>query len=181
MNITKIIREEIQRFSEGMADTYAEKRFGIPSDTKGREELALSGIQDNSMGEYIGIIEDAKIYRNPENLNNFMPEVKALTDMEGNMYVAQNDYPIHGDIQKAIQASGKYSMTPAYHNFKDKLHLRRIGKTNTFGLGESYHGWAEHNQGIVMSLINAARARNPQYKFVAQAADDLQQSPATRY
>jgi len=135
--IKTIIREEILGFKEGVGDAYAEKRFGISN--RGQEfgnqwnrEL-LTQHRNSENGKLVGMVygssagsnnsRGSNIYMNPQTLKNFEPEVRAITDVQGNLYVAQLDADlIHASILNMIKSDIDFQYMPWI----------RAGQSNTF-------------------------------------------------
>ena len=111
-NIKQIIKEEvIQYIFEGVGDRYLEKKHHIPDignlfKTQWSRELKKRNIKDEN-GKLVGNTNDTNIYMNPTNLNNFEPEVRAITDVNGNLYVAQLDGDFtHAEIVNLLTKKG---------------------------------------------------------------------------
>lgn len=129
--------------NEGVGDKYAQKRFGIsdPEDEfeKKYQQHQKTQTQEDQNGELVGRItygndNYGNIYKNPRSLNNFEPNVRAVSDSDGNVYVAQLDYPgYHSTITDNIDKN----IGEAYNDWKN-ITWHRIGNSNMFGFSISF-------------------------------------------
>ena len=182
MNLKNIINEEIEDFNkdllniEGVADKYAEKQFNISDPNRDKEQLSLTGLQQkpqDDKGELLGNtggISKSNVYANPRTLKDFEANVRAVVDKEGNLFVAQLDRSFYHDnlVTTVNNSKGKYNKSlpnDAYYSYEDEVLLHRVGKTNMFGLSDSYETFASMYPEIVQDLLKIAENKNPQFKF----------------
>ena len=156
------IKEEINNFEESLADTYAEKQFNMPNDVKAQDILAKGNLQKDLEKPY-GYINNTAVYKNPQSLENFDADVRAIGCVSGNLYVAQkNGMFMHGQMGEYIGLdssgaiySGKY------------LLLNRDGNTNNFILSdtaeEDYPKYYEHFNNMIKNI----ETKNSNYKILA--------------
>ena len=182
MNIKSIINEEVLKFKEGIADRYAEKEFNIPDPNAEMDKRATAAMVDPSNGIPVGRIHDRKkkvdttVFLNPQSLLHFDEDVRALSDYNGNLFVAQNDQDFfHAEVGEAINANKRYN-NPIFdyvyeeENFNRIIQWHRIGKTNYFGFSISYVSFANNqaNQEAIQKLVAAVQRKNPNFGFVPQ-------------
>ena len=131
---TQSFYDEQRQYDESIADRYAEKRFNIPDsgeefNTEWNRELKTMQRKAEN-GKLVGVVKGynsgsndnrpSNIYMNPLTLENFEPDVRAITDVQGNLYVAQlNGDFIHTSIANAI-------------NLTEFLPWSRAGRSNQF-------------------------------------------------
>lgn len=137
MNIKQIILEEISDFKEGLGDRYAQKQFGIPDyetdfNNQWEREKKSRNINPEN-GKLVGVIDNANIYMNPTSLENFEKDVRALSDVDGNLYVAQLDGDfIHGTIFNLLKAKGLLKPEENDSDYYQTISWIRMGGSNTF-------------------------------------------------
>jgi tRNA nucleotidyltransferase/poly(A) polymerase len=173
--------------NEGVADKYAEKRFGIP-DPEGEfnrkynaNQLAQTNTPvafvDSTIYDYSADghdkIEKVPIYKNPKSLANFEYNVRAVSDADGNLYVAQkNGNFVHGNIgQSLFFADSNYEL---YRNYDKYVLLHRMGELNSFGLSDSSEGYMRVNRAAradIDKLFDKLSTKNPQFKYYEQYYD----------
>jgi hypothetical protein len=153
-NIVNIINEEILKL-EGVADTYGEK-FGLRNTAKEMDRKATAGIPPTpNMGEFIGDVVDedyfygnddddtgpvdtklSRVFKNPPSLQKFEPDVRAISDEEGNLFVAETDGRFyHTNLEHTVLGSGRYK---GY----DFIQWYRVNTTDEFRLANSYGSFA---------------------------------------
>ena len=177
-NIVNIINEEILSL-EGVADTYGEK-FGLPNPAKEMDRKATAGIPPTpSMGKYIGDVEDennlnlfyddnegpvdaklSRVFMNPESLQNFAPNTRAVSDENGNLFVAETDGMFyHVNLEHTI-------MNNFYYSGGEFIQWYRIAAANSFRIAGSY-GTSTTPLGreLEKEYIAKLRERQPQFKF----------------
>jgi hypothetical protein len=140
------------------------------------DAIARSGIQDDETGTYIGTTQEdsVKVFMNPKSLKNFGENTRAITDYDGNLYIALHDGDfVHGEIARTVTRSGKAQMGDPYYHFNDMVLWHRIGLTNVFGMSDSYYAWAVVNHEVANDLLGAAKHQNPQYNFQFNLWTDL--------
>jgi hypothetical protein len=178
MKVKHIVLEEVEKLHiEGVADKYAEKRFNIPDPNTEMEKRAMSGMKDDSdsMGEYVGDVDSAynndnepesKVYLNPKNLQNFGADVRALSDLEGNLFVAQVDRGFyHNAVGNAVNNGNSGYEIPDAYDANRIIQWHRIGKTNNFGFSISYMDFFRANPEKGIEAVRAVQKKNPQFIF----------------
>lgn len=133
-----------KNIKEGVGDVYAQQKFGIPDPEdefeKEYQRYQKTQTQKDINGELMGQIQSpfeknyGNVYKNPISLENFEPEVRAISDELGNVYVAQLDFPGYHDlIAKAVK---EFSGSP-YDSWQN-MTWHRIGDSNMFGMSISF-------------------------------------------
>jgi hypothetical protein len=177
-------------FEEGVADKYAEKQFNIPdttatADVKARGELQKE--EDKPAAYVQDGAENVSIYKNPISLSNFDNNVRAISDDNGDLYVAQkNGFFNHGKMGNVLFPElGKWviSDTGVYASPNKYVLLQRIGEKNKFGLSDSSAGYAEREpeQKIIDNLLLKAERKNPQYDFYNEYYQDLEDDTLSEF
>jgi hypothetical protein len=184
-------------FQEGVADKYAEKRFNIPDPNVAMNQRATAGIkdlpkddekpEDLSKGKFVGefpVFDSGKyqqvpVYQNPRQLNDFDADVKAVSNKEGDLFVAQLDLAFyHDDIINSVKAGNIYP-NPVYNAYDESENItwHRIDKGNEFGWSISYKrfGYKPENRKFVAEMMQAVMKKNPQYKFIPQYWQETKQ------
>ena len=161
---------------EGVADKYAEKEFNIPNTGKDDYYRATAALPpDPSMGEYIGVVMGdvngrteilSRIFKSPKNLSQFDSNTRAVTDKQGNLYVAEKDGNFyHDDLMDAIAKTG------AQNSFMQWCRMRT---SNIFALSGSYMElYRKQTRELEDEFYNNAKKANPQFKFLAQHHADV--------
>lgn len=201
MSIRTIILEEIKALIEGTGDVYAANKWGITDPGKEFEDQwqrqQKTDQRDDINGELVGSIQYTRgsgpnarntkcnIYKNPKDLKNFEPEVRAVSDYDGNLYVAQLDGPFyHSGIAQGIE--GENSVYDAYDRDYN-ITWHRIGSTNKLCYSISFKAFADsHRDFLDNDLIEPAlrvrfeklRKVNPTLTFEEKYCGDLGQDNA---
>jgi len=155
---------------EGVGDKYLERKFGIPDadaefnaryDRERQASLVEKPVAEVRNSTYNSM---TPIYKNPKSLINFENEVRAISDSQGNIYVAlEYGYFLHGDMAKALRFFGTYG--EIYDHLDEYVLLHRVGDSNVFGLSDSSTTRLEVNPERLVELLKIAEERNPQYEF----------------
>lgn len=162
--------------NEGVGDRYAEKAFGIPAnDDQFEKEFSNTRKIDE---EPVAYVDNTPIYKNPKSLNSFDSYVRAISDSNGDLYVAKTDGGfVHDDMANEITRNCSKRTRKIYRELDKYLLLRRIASTNSFGLSDTnaayVRGHIYDDDGVTLEvraenmidLINAVGRKNPQYKF----------------
>ena len=140
----KFIGVEQREQNEGVGDKYLQRSANIadPEDEfeKQYQQHRKTQTRDDQNGEYMGEIiygggeNYGNIYKNPKSLENFEPDVRAVSDDQGNLYIAQLDYPgYHQNITDNMDVN----IGSPYDSW-DNITWHRIGDSNMFGLSISF-------------------------------------------
>lgn len=113
-----------------------------------------------------------EVYKNPKSIIAFDPEVRAISDSEGSLYVVDDSNNwIHSDLYEwlkshnHIDSKGHYYFYDGINNL-DFIAWQRDGKTTTFKLGESYSKSAISENMIGLGKMrDAVKRKNPQFTF----------------
>lgn len=181
--LNHIINEEISKLFEGVADKYAEREFGIKDPTATQDWRARQAMQPKpSMGEYVGdIINDdfysddddegptikklGRVFANPQSLQDFQPNVRAVSDDKGNLFVAEVDgYFYHSQMEQTVDNTNYYA---------DRyMQWYRIGSGNSFRVSSSYGTSFDAPLGAdeEKQYVEQLRKKHPQYKFAIALA-----------
>ena len=174
--VAEIVNEEIEKFhNEGIADTYAEKQFHIPDPHSQMDIQAKAELQRN-IEKPVGIVYDVPIFKNPKSLINFDEDVRAIADLDGNIYVAQkNGYYLHGNMAKILNFFPNELEIYHQESMKKYQLLHRIGSTDSFGLADTSKSFAYsmENINIISNILSAAKKRNPQFEFYNEYYKDV--------
>jgi tRNA nucleotidyltransferase/poly(A) polymerase len=157
---------------EGVADKYAEREFNIPDPNAEKNVQAMSAMQ-KEIEKPIGFAKSIPVYLNPKSLINFDANVRAVSDINGNLYVAQKN----GDISHAhIGLLFKLpSVMDIYSSKLNYLLMHRIGVSNSFGMGDSTDRLlvSMHDDSRAIELANAVMKKNPQYDIYLDYYEDV--------
>jgi len=173
----KSIRKNIVR--EGVADTYGEK-FGLRNTAKEMDRKATASIPPTpNMGEFIGDVIDedyfygddnddkgpvdtklSRVFMNPPSLQKFEPDVRAISDEEGNLFVAETDGRFyHTNLEHTVLGSGQYK---GY----DFIQWYRVNTTDEFRLANSYGSFAPALAWKdLVAQVNVLKEKQPQFRF----------------
>jgi hypothetical protein len=144
------------------------------------DRKATAGIPPTpNMGEFIGDVIDedyfygnddddtgpvdtklSRVFINPPSLEKFEPDVRAISDEEGNLFVAETDGRFyHTNLEHTVLGSGRYKG----YNF---IQWYRVNNTNEFRLANSYGSfapplpWKE-----LVAQVNILKEKQPQFQF----------------
>lgn len=152
----KLVKEHL---TEGVADRYLEKRFGMRDSTR----IIDDQIKDNK-GEDVGLVssdwttEKTHLYKNPISLENFDNNVRGILCKNGDLYLLEKmSYIKHEDIILFLQLKG-YIKAVKYNGNNSKellnkiikwqdisterlnfIEVERFDRTDKFGLGLCTH------------------------------------------
>ena len=105
------------------------------------------------------------IFKNPKSLKTFDAQVRGISDVDGNLFVAQhNGYFNHG----VMGISMNMDEEKLYNNYWEYTLLVRIHNTNIFGLSDSSAGEINQHKNVIINLLYKAKNKNPQYKFYSE-------------
>lgn len=127
--------------SEGVADKYASRHFGIPDP----EEEFNRDYAIQKYGKPALKVKNVPIYKNPKSLDGFDKGVRGVVDKDGNLYLALiQEGIIHDNILDGLKSSNIISSgtrgwdDPEKFDQYDFVTVQRIWGKNKFAIGESY-------------------------------------------
>lgn len=184
-----------KELSEGVADKYAEREFGIPDRDnildkrhteilKGKPVVTIKGYRVN-----LGYI-DSGVFQNPKNLDSFDSDVRAISDVNGDLYVLHDGISVnHKQIGNALYEKGIISDSNIYflsHRSDEVKYitLLRVGKTNEFIISDSmYDRYTDDQLKQLEILFKRVKRKNPQYTFIDDKGEDdiIYESGETRH
>ena len=156
---------------DGVADKYAEKEFNIPNPNKTMNSKAIANMDkiDPPMGKLIGRVVDSPVFLNPHTLKDFEPEIRALSDKNNNLFVAQaNGYFAHYELGVIIQRAGFNIGKGAYDDAVNITWLR-VKNSNIFGFADSMESYFEDNTinyENVVRRTNELQSEHKEFKFI---------------
>ena len=166
-SIQQIIKEEIQNSiinNEGVGDVYAQKKFGITNPDDEFERQYQQQQKTQTREEIIAYGENyGNVYKNPKSLKNFEPHVRAVSDKNGNIYVAQLDYEGYHDMISDSVDEFQGSVYDSANN----ITWHRIGISNMFGFSVSFIEYYKHSlrddntKKIMFDRIKTVNDNNP--------------------
>lgn len=169
--ILKLIGSKATVQDEGVADTYALNKWGIPDENIENEKGFLRS-QELERNKPVGNVISRNgnyipIYKNPKSLVNFEDNVRAIIDSRGDLYIAiQNEYFMHGSIAADLGwLADEYGV---YENLDRYVLLHRIDSTTKFGLSDAYdgnHSGIRFNDDDIIRLMHLAKSKNPNFYF----------------
>jgi hypothetical protein len=130
--------------NEGTGDKYA-AQFGVPDTGKEFEDKWQQKVKtqrrDDINGELVAQMPDydggSNIYKNPRSLKNFDRDVRAISDIDGNLYVAQLDLGFyHNQMASALNDNNIRLGDP--YDVRKNITWHRIGVTDDLGLSISF-------------------------------------------
>jgi len=179
-SIERMVAEELSKFKEGVADKYAEKEFNIIDPNTQMDLKATQALKPKStMGEYIGdLLEDdyydqydneprpskpkvlSRIFANPLTLDDFQNSVRAVSDINGNLFVAETAGRFFHDDVIAVVKKSKYT------NDNPFIHWYRNYNTNLFVFSGSYiNFYRMSNKELEIQAVAKLQEKNPQFAF----------------
>jgi len=127
--------------SEGVADKYASRLFGIPDE----EEEFNKQYLIQKYGKPAAKVKNVPIYKNPKSLDGFDKGVRGIVTENGDLYLAfSQEGPIHQTIINALKSvgviTGKTGGWEDVDNFNefDFITIQRVWGKEKFAIGESY-------------------------------------------
>jgi hypothetical protein len=173
-DVRKNLKETDLKESSKM-DNYYEKNFGI---THGyNSEVVNSYDVVAKVGKY-----HTPIIKNPKSLEGFDPEVRAISDSDGNLYVSyKRKYFNHGELANALVKAGiidtfiynvdakvERELKGVYEDQNRFLLFDRIEDEDIFVPSDTFE-W----EGVeTEKLLNAVKKKNPQFQFDIRYFDD---------
>ncbi|MCK9417084.1 hypothetical protein M0Q97_10550 [Candidatus Dojkabacteria bacterium] len=162
---------------EDVGDKYAERAFGIKTKFSDFEQIYNQSLnlikqKEKPIAQILSSAnEKTYIFKNPKSLKDFDNEVRAIGDINGDLYVCLDNVNIvHGMMSKALFGRDTYDETDKY------VFLHRVKKTNIFGLSDSTEFFIDaniraqteylQNAKIVKTIIDNIKRKNPQYKIL---------------
>ena len=171
--INEVIIDYINKnhIEEGVADKYAEKEFNTPNPDNDFNRKYASTVQADS-DKPIGVEKLTKtpIYKNPKSLDNFESNVRAIVDINGDLYVALNNADFyHSDLARGIGIGNEN----VYDDLNRFVLMHRYRNTNIFGLSISSCSGLDNGSNEVRNklmsenrnMLHKAKQKNPQYEF----------------
>jgi hypothetical protein len=155
---------------EGVADEYAEKKYGFKNPHKDFEYKYQNYIAKIPPVAYVKETDHDRliaIFKNPKYLTNFEENVRAIGTIDGDLYVAQRDESFyHSMMGQALELVPKgnkiYDLTDKF------VFLYRLRNDNTFVIGvstEYFNDGGEENVKITGEILKKIKRKNPQFKF----------------
>lgn len=127
--------------SEGVADVYAQKEFGIPIETHSdfyTKHLVTSKtdivISINIQGDSYAVI------KNPSSLDMVEPNTRGIVDKHGNLFLLVKYYSItHDVLLSCLSEMGYVTYVERWHKKlpTEFITIQRDGNSNRFYIGES--------------------------------------------
>jgi hypothetical protein len=164
--------------SEGVADKYASRHFGIvdPEEEFNREYTI------QKFGKPALKIKNVPIYKNPKSLEGFDKGVRGVVDKNGNLYLAlMQEGIIHENILDGLKASNLISSRtrgwedPEKFSEYDFVTVQRIWGKDKFAIGESYmlpkpkfEEERANSLKLFEPFIEKAKQINPQFEWVLE-------------
>jgi len=122
--------------------------------------------------EVIGYLGEIEIYKNPKSLWKLEGWERAISDEEGNMYMADTSMMIHTNLLKYLHQGNIISDNARWHSmlgiYVNCIAWQRKDKTDDFYLSESYDETFMKNEKIykdILDLKELVELTNPQFKF----------------
>jgi len=155
----------IKKF-EGVADKYAAKKWFFEDPDK---DFEFKYQNQSNVEEPIAYVKDDKkksiaIFKNPKTLKTFEADVRAIGTVDGDLYVAQQDYYFfHWSMSNALGlASGNkiYGLTNKF------VCLYRIKNTNKFAI--TFDEYADRSSKTIKAsenILKNIKLKNPQFDF----------------
>jgi len=179
--------------SEGVADVYGEKKFGLPNEPQEQENRALI----LSVKDYDIILKPTegyppkelfKLIKNPSSPNNVINNARGLIDKNGNLYFNSGHDVSHEFIINFLENLNiiNYDRRWNAHLPDDFLTIQRYKDTNIIAVGESnlfaypidsqyyrnaqkYKSFTEEEKNNAINyFFIKAKEKNPSFKFVNQ-------------
>lgn len=153
------------RSNEGVADKYAEKKFGIPDTDRIANDKFTKHlqVQNEKPVAYVDDNSELPIFKNPKSLSNFEANVRAVADSEGNIYVSLIDGDfVHRNLARSVD------IFDVYHNLDKYVLLHRVENSNIFGLSDVSDAKIYSDTEIYdnnINILNLAHKKNMQYSF----------------
>jgi hypothetical protein len=136
--------------AQGVGDKAYEKFF-IPTDTENIKVLRDLQKQEEKP---VGRVKDVDIYLNPKSVAKFGTNVRAIGDIQGNLYVPQRDGNfIHWDIADALKID-LYS--------PETVRMMRLGRSDIFV------NLSDFDDDYTRNIIKTLQHRNSQFQFRAR-------------
>jgi hypothetical protein len=176
IDMKKLVAESLEELLEGVADKYAERKWGIPDEIGNFDDDFTRKSSGNSVGKAKGF----DIIKNPKSLSGFPQGSRGVITKEGDLYVvADVSHVIHTDILEELRNKGIVSFKPTGWEDPtetpniDFITVQRVWNKPVFAIGESYYlPKAKYPEERAKALqffepfLNEARKKNPDLKFI---------------
>jgi hypothetical protein len=156
--------------SEGIADKYAERQFNIPDSSAEQDYQATKAMQaNNTMGEYVGDVKEennngaqkVRVFANPRNLEGFQKQARAISDINGNMFVAERDGRFSHDELKRVIMKSKYGNSGTGY-----MEWYRQGSSNIFGWSVTYTTNNQFDKKTEAKYLDVLKRKNSQFRYL---------------
>jgi len=138
-------------------------------------------LKEGLLGDYLwkdrqGESHFIEVYENPKSIKRLEPDVRGISDKEGNLYVLDHTGFIHERILDYVKS--KKLMEDAgwdydNHYYVNMIAWQRMRGTNDMYLGESY---SENKDVIYLDwfkeLVDKVRTKNPHINFIEESIYD---------
>lgn len=165
--------------SEGVADKYAAKKWGI-QDPDDKFEKQYQSKLAKQTGNKIGEVEGKAVIKNPGSLENFPAMARGVITKEGDLYMIDDaETVIHVGILSLLKEKGIItSRTSGWEDPVDVnkygfLTVQRVWNKNMIAIGESIMvpkpRYPEERQAalnLFVPYFNGAKKKNPSINFV---------------
>jgi len=158
-----LIEQQFKKIIEGIGDIYAYNKFKIEPEFSEFERKYLENIEKP---EIVFRNSEITIIKNPKTLKNIGPYVRGIIDNDGNLYTEQKMKVIHKTIL-AILEYKKILNIEKYWQVKlptDFITVQRIGKSNTYAIGESSYPMRTPEERVATSHLKTDWNGIPKYE-----------------
>jgi len=172
-------------FGSNQSDTdepEAKRRFNMGA-------IAEEFLGEESLGTYDGRVwsdnyEPFEAYKNPNTIKRMSPNLRGISDAEGNLYVVDSGEVLHAGFadwlnQKGIIDANGFNL---HHKISEYFTWQRKGTGNELYIGESVSkGLVDTKVDRLIPLIKAAMERNPQITFIPKSVSVSSSIDLTQY
>lgn len=190
LTIDAEIEDLIESYSgEGVADRYMEKNFTnfyLPKDEFKDFEGEFKTIKQDEpkvkseeKSKIVGFCprfnkpgKPTRVYLNPKDLSNFDPNTRAISDINGNIFVAQlNGDFNHTSMGKSVNTLGVIKLGNP-DDMTTHAHWHRINDTMSFGCSDTFWKYiSDNHEDDAKKLQSAVQSKNPQFTFILKYWD----------
>lgn len=115
----------------------------------------------------------SRVFMNPRNLENFDDDVKAISDINGNVFICDRKKMFYHDAIKKIVNKYKNehnnSVANIISNNPNFIEWYRIANTNKFGLAGSYYNYRFKNEKLYQDNLN----KNKNLEFIFKHTNEI--------
>ena len=125
---------------------------------------------------------DPYVYKNPPSIKKFVPRARAISDINGDLYVLDNFDLLHDDLIDYLVLNNKIDNRAGYnmkiHQYDYCVAWERYGASNTFLLNDQYDRFeklSSYLQNMILLFHKKVSEKNTQFNFITKNIHEIEQ------